>query len=52
MRITRSVITVLACLFILSGTVLFFFGEKKTWSENENRKLASFPPHDLESIES
>ena len=52
MRITRSIITVLTCIFILSGTVLFFFGEKKTWSENENRKLASFPSHDLESIES
>lgn len=52
MRLSRSIITIFTCLFILSGTLLFFLCGKKTWSENENRKLADFPPHDLESIES
>lgn len=50
MRFSRSVITVLVCLFVLSCTALFFVLPKQTFLESENRTAAQMPTYSFSAL--
>ncbi|MBE6570971.1 MAG: hypothetical protein E7656_01825 [Ruminococcaceae bacterium] len=52
MKITKSIISIIFAAFILFGMFAFIFGEKKTFSENENKNLAKFPDFSIKKLES
>ena len=52
MKITKSIIAIIFAVSVVLGMFVFIFGEKKTFSENENKNLAKFPEFTLKSLES
>lgn len=50
MRIVRSIITVFVCVFVLLTTALFFILPKNDFLESENRKAATLPSFDMQSL--
>ncbi len=52
MKITKSIIAILFATALLLGMIMFVFGEKKTFSENENKSLSQFPKFSVKALES
>ena len=52
MKITKSILAILFAAALLFGMGMFIFGEKQTFSENENKNLAQFPELSFQSLES
>lgn len=52
MKITKSIIAIVFAVSLILGMITFICGEKKTFSENENKNLATFPKLSFKSLES